>query len=72
MELGDIREQLHNLNEVSQTLMECESVTDAVQKALVEVRSKLDVQVASIFLFSNEGVIRRVGINGVDAKGEPK
>ncbi|NES72458.1 MAG: hypothetical protein F6K24_48325 [Okeania sp. SIO2D1] len=72
MELGDIREQLHNLNEVSQTLMECESVTDAVQKALVEVRNKLDVQVASIFLFSNEGVIRREGINGVDAKGEPK
>ncbi|NET16973.1 MAG: GAF domain-containing protein [Okeania sp. SIO1H6] len=71
MELGDLREQLRHLNEVSQTLMKCDSVEDAVQKALVEVRSKLDVQVASIFLFSNEGVIRRVGINGVDAKGEP-
>ncbi|NEO57294.1 MAG: GAF domain-containing protein [Okeania sp. SIO3B5] len=71
MELGDIREQLRNLNEMSQTLMKCESVADAVQKALVEVRRKLGAQVASIFLFSQEGVIRRVGINGVDAQGEP-
>ncbi|OUL17874.1 hypothetical protein BV378_37630 [Nostoc sp. RF31YmG] len=69
MESQALRHQLSSLNEVSKTLMECESIEDAVQKALAEVRQRLNVKVASIFLFSNNGVIKRVGINGVDKNG---
>ncbi len=70
MESITLRSQLSSLNEVNQALTECQSIEEAVQKALNEVRKKLNVQVASIFLFSNEGVIKRVGINGIDRDGK--
>ncbi len=49
--------------------MACQSIDEVVQKALKLVRDKLNCQVASIFLFTKDGVIKRKGINGVDKKG---
>jgi signal transduction histidine kinase len=66
-----LRQQLESLNEVSTTLRNCQSIEEAVQKALVEVRKRLDVQVASIFLLSKDGVLKREGIDGVDQGGNP-
>ncbi|MGB5770840.1 MAG: hypothetical protein WBM32_13385 [Crocosphaera sp.] len=37
--------------------------------ALAEVHKQLKVQVASLFLFSKDGTIKRVGINGIDKEG---
>ncbi len=58
--------QLKSINEVSKMLIHCQSVEEVVQKSLAEVRERLKVQVASIFLFTKEGVLERMGINGVD------
>lgn len=71
MEKESLLKHLHSLNDVSIALMQCHSIEELVQKALAEVRRRLDVQVASVFLFSKEGVIRRVGIDGVDRYGNP-
>lgn len=49
--------------------MECQSVDEVIQKALELVRGKLNSQVASIFLFTKSGVIKRKGINGIDKEG---
>lgn len=49
--------------------MACESVEEVIQKALALVRQKLNSQVASIFLFTKNGVIKRRGINGEDKEG---
>ncbi|MDJ0601706.1 MAG: GAF domain-containing protein [Crocosphaera sp.] len=37
--------------------------------ALAEVRKQLNVQVASLFLFSKDGTIKRIGIDGIDKEG---
>ncbi|MBA2750472.1 MAG: GAF domain-containing protein [Tatlockia sp.] len=71
MEKENLLKYLHSLNDVSIALMQCHSIEELVQKALAEVRRRLDVQVASIFLFSKEGVIKRIGIDGVDKYGNP-
>ena len=63
---SSISNQLQSLNEVTRGLVQCQSLEEAVAKALAEVRKHLKVQVASIFLLSKEGVIERVGIDGVD------
>ncbi len=63
--------QLKSINEVSKTLMQCQSIEEVIQNSLIEVRKRLKVQVASIFLFTKQGVIERKGINGVDKKGSP-
>ncbi len=49
--------------------MECQSVDEVIQKALELVRGKLNSQVASIFLFTKNRVIKRKGINGIDKEG---
>ena len=49
--------------------MECQRVDEVIQKALELVRGKLNSQVASIFLFTKNGVIKRKGINGIDKEG---
>jgi signal transduction histidine kinase len=51
--------------------MRCKSIEDVISKSLAEVRNKLDVQVASLFLFTKEGIVKRVGICGVDKNNEP-
>ncbi|MCZ8162204.1 MAG: hypothetical protein O9275_16020, partial [Microcystis sp. LE19-196.1B] len=66
MEREQILIQLRSLNQVSKTLIRCKSQEEAIQVALQEVREKLNVQVASIFLFSKDGVLKRFGIDGVD------
>lgn len=71
MEREQILEQLHSLNEVSKTIIRCESQEQAIQAALKEVRQRLKVQVASIFLFSKDGVLKRFGIDGVDREDKP-
>lgn len=65
-----ILEKLGSLNEVSKTLIRCESQELAIKVALKEVRDKLHVQVASIFLFSKDGVLKRFGIDGEDKNGK--
>ncbi len=49
--------------------MVCDTVDEVIQKALELVRGKLNCQVASIFLFTKNGVIKRRGINGIDQEG---
>ena len=49
--------------------MACDGVDEVIQKALKLVRGKLNSQVASIFLFTKNGVIKRRGINGIDKDG---
>ena len=49
--------------------MACDSVEDVIQRALELIRDKLNSQVASIFLYSKNGVIKRKGINGIDKDG---
>jgi nitrogen-specific signal transduction histidine kinase len=71
MEREQILIQLRSLNQVSKTLIRCKSQEEAIQVALQEVREKLNVQVASIFLFSKDGVLKRFGIDGVDREGNP-
>ncbi len=51
--------------------MACETVEELIQEVLKLVRQKLNSQVASIFLFTKNGVIKRKGINGVDKEGNP-
>ena len=63
--------QLKTLIHVRNTLMQSQSIEELVEKALERIREELDVQVASIFLFSKDGVIERVGINGFDKNGKP-
>ena len=58
-------DELKSLNQARTSLMACQSVDEVVQKALKLVRDKLNSQVASIFLFTKDGVIKRKGINGI-------
>lgn len=58
--------KLHTLLDISNTFIQCQSVQEVVLEALMRAREKLNSQVASIFLFSKNGVVERVGINGVD------
>jgi signal transduction histidine kinase len=71
MEKQKLIYQLEDLNQVSQTLRSCSSVEEVAQKALEEVRERLKVQVASIFLLSKDGLLKRFGINGVDRENNP-
>ena len=63
---SSISSQLQSLNEVTRDLVQCQSREEVIKKALAEVRKHLKVQVASIFLLSKEGVIERVGIDGIE------
>ena len=52
------------------SLMACQSVDKVIQKALELIRNILKCQVASVFLFTKNGVIKRQGINGIDKEGK--
>ncbi len=62
-------DELKSLNQARTSLMACDSVDDVIQRALELIRDKLNSQVASIFLFTKNGVIKRRGINGIDKDG---
>ena len=62
-------DELKSLNQARTSLMVCDTVDEVIQKALELVRHKLNCQVASIFLFTKNGVIKRRGINGIDQEG---
>ena len=62
-------DELKSLNQARTSLMACNSVDDVIQRALELIRDKLNSQVASIFLFTKNGVIKRRGINGIDKDG---
>ena len=68
---SSIHSQLQGLNEVTRDLVQCQSIAEVVKKALTEVRKRLNVQVALIFLFSKEGVLERIGIDGIDRDNNP-
>ena len=50
--------------------MLCTHQEELIQTALVEIRNRLNVQVASLFMFDKSGLIRRVGINGENHAGD--
>ncbi len=52
MNTEELRQELKNINDISKKLMHCQSIDEVVRMALAEVRKQLNVQVASIFLFS--------------------
>lgn len=68
-EIARLNRQLEALNKIRSALSNCQSIDDIVQTAVWEVRRSLNSQVASIFLFNKEGVIKRVAIDGVDKNG---
>ncbi|MGK7940303.1 MAG: hypothetical protein AB4062_09180 [Crocosphaera sp.] len=65
MNTEELRQELKNLNDLSKNLMHCQSIDEVVTMALAEVRKQLNVQVASLFLFSKDGTIKRIGIDGI-------
>ena len=69
MNTEELRRELKNLNDLSKNLMHCQSIDEVVTMALAEVRKHLNVQVASLFLFSKDGTIKRIGIDGIDKDG---
>ncbi len=69
MNTEELRQELKNLNDISKNLMHCKSIDEVVAMALAEVHKQLKVQVASLFLFSKDGTIKRLGINGIDKEG---
>lgn len=70
MNTKELREELKNLNDLSKQLMNCKSVDEVVKMALAAVRKQLNVQVSSLFLFSKDGIIKRIGIDGIDKDGK--
>jgi signal transduction histidine kinase len=71
MEPQDLYRQLESIHEASKAFMKNSSLESAVQEALGEVLKQLNVQVASIFMFSKDGVIKRIGISGIDNQSIP-
>ncbi|MDJ0580662.1 GAF domain-containing sensor histidine kinase [Crocosphaera sp.] len=69
MNTEELRQELKNLNDISKNLTHCQSIDEVVRMALAEVRKQLNVQVASLFLFSKDGIIKRIGIDGIDKDG---
>lgn len=64
-------ESLSTLNEIRKALKTCKSIEEIVEAVLGKVRHRLKSQVACFYLFKKNGVIERVGINGVDKEGKP-
>ncbi len=62
----ELQEKLRTLNEINRKLIVCKTLEEVTTEALKQVRHHLNVQVASMFLFSKDGYIQRVGIDGVD------
>jgi GAF domain-containing protein len=71
MENDSINKELDSINDVYTSLMQCTNQEELIQTALFQIRNKLKVQVASIFMFDKSGQIRRVGINGENHAGDP-
>jgi nitrogen-specific signal transduction histidine kinase len=61
-----ITSRLTAYNNVHREIVKCRSSEEAISLALDQIRKKLNVQVASLFLFSKNGNLKRVGINGID------
>ncbi len=70
MNTEELRQELKHLNNLSKNLMHCQSLEEVVTMALAEVRKQLKVQVAPLFLFSKDGTIKRIGIDGIDKDGD--
>jgi hypothetical protein len=70
MENDSINMELISINEIYTSLMLCTHQEELIQTALVEIRNRLNVQVASLFMFDKSGLIRRVGINGENHAGD--
>lgn len=66
-----LRKQLKSFNELSKTLMHCQSLEEVSEIALDQIRERLEVQVASLFLVSKDGVLQRIGIDGIDRFSKP-
>ncbi|MGR3278552.1 GAF domain-containing sensor histidine kinase [Acaryochloris marina NIES-2412] len=66
-----ISKKLQSLNEVTKKLIQCKSLSEVVSCSLAEIRNRLEVQVASIFLIDKEGRVQRVGIDGHDKFNNP-
>lgn len=70
IEVEQITEEVFELRKFgNKILTECE-ITPILDKVFSLIHYQLGVQVASVFLFSKEGCIERVGISGFDLKGK--
>jgi signal transduction histidine kinase len=58
--------QLASLNDTKNALMQCKNVDSVVDMALGQVQEKLLAQVVSVFLFTKDGLVKRIGISGLD------
>jgi signal transduction histidine kinase len=65
------RKKLRSIFEVRNILIEYLTISEVVNKALIITREKLRSQTAAIFLFSKDGLLKRVGIRGLDKRGRP-
>ncbi|UBF26288.1 GAF domain-containing protein [Kovacikia minuta CCNUW1] len=64
-------EILQDLQHLRNELMVLESKEEVIQKALEVILNRLRAQTASIFLFSKDGRLHRVGIKGIDVNRKP-
>jgi GAF domain-containing protein len=71
MNYSIVIQRLNFLNEISNSIVSSLSQEEAINTALDQIHKLLDVQVASLFLFSKNGVIKRVAIKGHDKSGKP-
>jgi len=74
----DIKTHLSNLSfnaqdsqDIRNNLISLRSKKEIIKNALEIARKKLSCQVAAIFLFSKDGLLERVGLQGVDKDGKP-
>jgi hypothetical protein len=64
-------EILDDLPKVRNTLLDCKNRDEVVTAALNIIRKRLHPQITSIFLFSKDGRLERVGTQGIDVDGNP-
>jgi signal transduction histidine kinase len=69
MRREELREELRSIFEVRNALLACGDIRMVIDTALEMVAARLLPQTASVFMFSKEGYLERVGIRGVDREG---
>jgi GAF domain-containing protein/two-component sensor histidine kinase len=69
MRREELKEELKSIFEIRNALLAGADIPTVIHTALETVAARLLPQAASIFLFSKEGYLERVGIRGVDKDG---
>lgn len=63
--------RLKSVFSIRNELVSCETADHAIDTAVRQARVQASPQTISVFLFSKEGTLRRIRIEGVDRRGRP-